>query len=162
MKQRGAILPPSKMLSEGMMMFHIHLPCVAGLSVHSSVRHLPRCGTETVVAFYWWMSKETWLEVLPGALYPEIHLLFSLVRCQHHLGAWKPIQYLRHSILCAACFFSSCTSADFFPLPGFPPLHLSHSCTFPPSYLCSLSVSSCSTCDELCSSCISRKAKIAF
>lgn len=43
----------------------------------------------------------------------------------------KPIQCLRHSISCAACFFFSfCTSAHFLPLPSSPLLHLSHSNTF--------------------------------
>lgn len=107
MKQHGAILPPSKMLSEGMMMFHVHLPCVAGLSVHSSVRHLPRCGTETVVAFYWWMSKETWLEVLPGALYPRNSSSLLSGQMPASLGDLKahPISQALNIMCCLLLFF---------------------------------------------------------
>lgn len=105
MKQRGALLLPSKMLSEWMVMLHIHRPCVSGLSFHSSVSHVPRWGTGTVSHFVGGCLRRPGLKYCLGPF--TLKFIFSSLWSDASItwGLSKPIQYLRHSIVCLLLFF---------------------------------------------------------
>lgn len=116
-----------------------------------------------IFMLYQWVSKLTWLEALSQDLHSEVQFLFLLGRCQHHLGSER-IHPVPQALSVTCCFsFSfffflhicSSFSLSFLSTPqSLPHLHIQHSAC--------LLVSSCLTCNELYSSCISRKTKIAF